>query len=171
MDHSVDLDLCIRSIIERATYKNLEFIVVENNSTEQETFAYYEKIQKEFPQVKVVRWEREFNYSAINNFGAAFAKGEYLMLLNNDTEIIAPRLFEEMLGFCQRKEVGIVERSLLYEDVIHSARWCRDRFWRRGRTYLHRPSRGGEQLLPPGNVCPGLQRRDGGLPDGEKVCV
>lgn len=62
-DHSVDLDLCIRSIIERATYKNLEFIVVENNSTEQETFAYYEKIQKEFPQVKVVRWEREFNYS------------------------------------------------------------------------------------------------------------
>ena len=115
-DHSVDLDLCIRSIIERATYKNLEFIVVENNSTEQETFAYYEKIQKEFPQVKVVRWEREFNYSAINNFGAAFAKGEYLMLLNNDTEIIAPRLFEEMLGFCQRKEVGIVGARLLYED-------------------------------------------------------
>ena len=115
-DHSVDLDLCIRSIIERATYKNLEFIVVENNSTEQETFAYYEKIQKEFPQVKVVRWEREFNYSAINNFGATFAKGEYLMLLNNDTEIIAPRLFEEMLGFCQRKEVGIVGARLLYED-------------------------------------------------------
>ena len=115
-DHSVDLDLCIRSIIERATYKNLEFIVVENNSTEQETFAYYEKIQKEFPQVRVVRWEREFNYSAINNFGATFAKGEYLMLLNNDTEIIAPRLFEEMLGFCQRKEVGIVGARLLYED-------------------------------------------------------
>ena len=115
-DHSVDLDLCIRSIIERATYKNLEFIVVENNSTEPETFAYYEKIQKEFPQVKVVRWEREFNYSAINNFGASFAKGEYLMLLNNDTEIIAPRLFEEMLGFCQRKEVGIVGARLLYED-------------------------------------------------------
>ncbi len=55
--------------------------MVENNSTEQETFAYYEKIQKEFPQVRVVRWEREFNYSAINNFGATFAKGEYLMLL------------------------------------------------------------------------------------------
>ena len=73
-------------------------------------------IQKEFPQVRVVRWEREFNYSAINNFGATFAKGEYLMLLNNDTEIIAPRLFEEMLGFCQRKEVGIVGARLLYED-------------------------------------------------------
>ena len=73
-------------------------------------------IQKEFPQVRVVRWELEFNYSAINNFGATFAKGEYLMLLNNDTEIIAPRLFEEMLGFCQRKEVGIVGARLLYED-------------------------------------------------------
>ena len=57
-----------------------EFIVIENNSTEKETFAYYEKIQKEFPQVHVVKWEREFNYSAINNFGAQFAKGEYLLL-------------------------------------------------------------------------------------------
>lgn len=115
-DHTRDLDLCIRSIIERATYKNLEFIVVENNSTEPETFVYYEKIQKEFTQVRVVCWEREFNYSAINNFGAGFAKGEYLLLLNNDTEIIAPNLFEEMLGFCQRPEVGIVGARLLYED-------------------------------------------------------
>ncbi len=115
-DHSQDLDLCIRSIIERATYKNVEFIVVENNSTEPETFAYYERIQKEFAQVKVVQWEREFNYSAINNFGVSFAQGEYLVLLNNDTEIIAPNLFEEMLGFCQRPEVGIVGARLLYED-------------------------------------------------------
>ncbi len=75
-DHSVDLDLCIRSIIERATYKNLEFIVVENNSTEaRKPFAYYEKIQEGVPQVKVVRWEREFNYSAINNFGSNLRKG------------------------------------------------------------------------------------------------
>lgn len=115
-DHTQDLDLCIRSILERATYQNLEFIVIENNSTEKETFAYYEKIQKEFPQVHVVYWEREFNYSAINNFGAQYAKGEYLLFLNNDTEIIAPNLFEEMLGFCQRKEVGIVGARLLYED-------------------------------------------------------
>ncbi len=97
-DHTGDLDLCIRSILERATYKNLEFVVVENNSTEKETFSYYEKIQQEFPQVHVVKWEREFNYSAINNFGATFAKGEYLLFLNNDTEIIAPGIFEEMLG-------------------------------------------------------------------------
>lgn len=115
-DHSKDLDLCIRSIIERATYQNLEFVVIENNSTEQATFDYYEAIQKEFPQVHVVRWEREFNYSAINNFGAQFAKGEYLLFLNNDTEIIEPRMFEEMLGYCQREEVGIVGARLLYQD-------------------------------------------------------
>ncbi len=115
-DHTEDLDLCIRSILERATYKNLEFVVIENNSTDPKTFSYYEKIQKEFPQVRVVRWEREFNYSAINNFGAQFAKGEYLLFLNNDTEIVAPALFEEMLGFCQRPEVGIVGARLLYED-------------------------------------------------------
>ena len=115
-DHSADLDLCIRSILERATYENLEFIVIENNSTEKETFAYYEKIQKEFPQVHVVKWEREFNYSAINNFGAQFAKGEYFLFLNNDTEIISKDLFEEMLGYAQRPEVGIVGVRLLYQD-------------------------------------------------------
>ena len=115
-DHHKDLDLCIRSMITRGTYKNLEFVVVENNSTEAETFAYYEAIQKEFPQVRVVRWEREFNYSAINNFGVAHAKGEYLLLLNNDTELIAENFVEEMLGFCQREDVGIVGARLLYQD-------------------------------------------------------
>lgn len=115
-DHHKDLDLCIRSMIQRATYQNLEFVVIENNSTEQETFDYYERIQKEFPQVRVVTWEREFNYSAINNFGARYAKGEYLLFLNNDTEIIEPSMIEEMLGFCQREDVGITGARLLYQD-------------------------------------------------------
>lgn len=115
-DHHKDLDLCMRSMITRATYQNLEFVVIENNSTEPETFAYYEKIQKEFPQVRVVTWEREFNYSAINNFGAQYAKGEYLLFLNNDTEIIEPSMIEEMLGFCQREDVGITGARLLYQD-------------------------------------------------------
>lgn len=115
-DHTVDLDNCIRPILTRGTYKNLEFVVVENNSTDPETFAYYEKIQKEFPCVRVVKWEREFNYSAINNFGVTFAKGEYLLFMNNDIEIIAENFVEEMLGFCQRDDVGIVGARLLYED-------------------------------------------------------
>ncbi|PNV62556.1 glycosyl transferase family 2 [Clostridium sp. chh4-2] len=115
-DHHKDLDLCIRSILERASYKNIEFIVVENNSTEPDTFDYYTKIQKEFPCVRVVTWEREFNYSAINNFGVQAALGEYLLFLNNDTEIIEPRMIEEMLGFCQRQDVGIAGARLLYQD-------------------------------------------------------
>lgn len=115
-DHHQDLDTCIRSLLERATYKNLEFIVIENNSKRQETFDYYRDIQAEFEQIHVVTWEREFNYAAINNYGVGFAKGEYFLFLNNDTEIIAPDCIEEMLGFCQRPDVGIVGSRLLYQD-------------------------------------------------------
>lgn len=115
-DHSADLDLSMRSLIERSTYQNLEFIIVENNSTDPETFAYYEKIQKEFEFVHVVTWEREFNYSAINNFGVSFAKGEYLLFLNNDTELINPDSIKEMLGYSQREDVGITGVRLLYSD-------------------------------------------------------
>lgn len=115
-DHHEDLDLCIRSIIERGTYKQVEFVVVENNSSSPETFAYYEKIQQEFPQVRVVTWEREFNYAAINNFGGKYAGGEYLVFLNNDVELIAPNFIEEMLGFVQRDDVGIAGARLLYQD-------------------------------------------------------
>ena len=115
-DHHQDLDLCIRAILTRGTYKNLEFVVVENNSTKKETFAYYQSIQKEFPQVRVVTWTKEFNYSAINNFGVRHARGEYLLFLNNDTELIAKNFIEEMLGFCQREDVGAVGARLLYQD-------------------------------------------------------
>ena len=115
-DHTEDLDKCIRSIEEKGTYKNIEYIVIENNSEKKETFAYYEKLQAENPKVKVVFWEREFNYSAINNYGVGFAKGEYLLFLNNDTEIINPDCIEELLGYCMRDDVGIVGARLYYED-------------------------------------------------------
>lgn len=115
-DHAADLDLSIRSIIEKSTYKNLEFIVAENNSTEKDTFEYYEKIQKEFSNVKVVTWDKPFNYSAINNFAVENSKGEYLLLLNNDTEMISETAIEEMLGICQRSDVGAVGAKLLYPD-------------------------------------------------------
>ena len=115
-DHTPDLDLCMASLRDRASYDNLEFIIIENNSTDERTFAYYEEIQKKYDNVKVVRWEREFNYSAINNFGVGFAKGEYLLFLNNDTEIIAENTIEEMLGFCMREDVGAVGARLLYND-------------------------------------------------------
>lgn len=115
-DHTDDLDVCLNSFFERADYKNYEFIIIENNSVLPETFAYYEKIEKEHDNVKVVYWEAGFNYSAINNFGFKFAKGDYIMLLNNDVELITPDIFQSMLGFCMRPEVGIVGAKLLYND-------------------------------------------------------
>lgn len=117
-DHTDDLDVCLNSFFERADYQNYEFIIIENNSVLPETFAYYEKIEKEHDNVKVVYWEAGFNYSAINNFGFKFAKGDYIMLLNNDVELITPDIFQSMLGFCMRPEVGIVGAKLLYNDHI-----------------------------------------------------
>lgn len=115
-DHTDDLDVCLNSFFERADYQNYEFIIIENNSVLPETFAYYEKIEKEHDNVKVVYWEAGFNYSAINNFGFKFAKGDYIMLLNNDVELITPDIFQSMLGFCMRPEVGIVGAKPLYND-------------------------------------------------------
>ena len=66
----------------------------------------------------MVYWKDEFNYAAINNFGAEHANGDYYILLNNDTEVIAKNWIEEMLGYCQRKDVGIVGARLYYPDDI-----------------------------------------------------
>ncbi|MDO4649054.1 MAG: glycosyltransferase family 2 protein [Eubacteriales bacterium] len=115
-DHIQDLDRCVRSIENKSTYKNVEYIIVENNSTEPETFAYYKKLEQENPKVHVVYWDGIFNYSEINNFGAKYAKGEYLLLLNNDTEVINEDWIEELLGYCMRPDVGIVGARLYYED-------------------------------------------------------
>ena len=115
-DHVKDLDVCIRSIFKNSSYRNFEIVVVENNSTEKETFSYYDSIQSEFENVKVVVWDGIFNYSAINNFGVQYAKGDYLLFLNNDTEMITEDALKEMLGCCMREEVGAVGAKLLYDD-------------------------------------------------------
>ncbi len=115
-DHIDDLSRCINSIVNHATYDNYEIIVVENNSTEQSTFEYYKEIQTQYDCVKVIMWKDEFNYSAINNYGVQHADGDYILLLNNDTEVISPDFIEEMLGYCMRQDVGAVGARLFYED-------------------------------------------------------
>lgn len=114
-DHIEDLKKCMDSIDEKSTYRNYEFVIVENNSTEEETFVYYKQIEKR-ENVQVIYYEGGFNFSKINNFGVQYAKGEYLLLLNNDTEIIAPECLEELLGYCMRDDVGIVGAKLCYPD-------------------------------------------------------
>lgn len=108
------LDKCLRSIEERTDYDNYEIIIIENNSTEQKTFDYYNQICND--KIRVVYWKKEFNYSAINNFGVDQAKGEYLLLLNNDMEVISRDWMSELLGHCQRPEVGAVGARLYYPD-------------------------------------------------------
>lgn len=114
-DHKEDLKLCIHSILSISTYKNYEIIIIENNSTTQEIEDYYKELEKE-ECIKIVRWKGEFNYSAINNFGATHASGNVFVLLNNDIEILTPNWIEEMLMHAQRDEVGIVGAKLYYPD-------------------------------------------------------
>ena len=115
-DHIADLKQCLNSIQKKTTYTNFEVLVVENNSRQPQTFAWYEKMLQKYDKVKLLKWEKEFNYSAINNFAAKQAEGEFLIFLNNDTEILTPDWIEEMLSVCQQKKVGVVGAKLYYPD-------------------------------------------------------
>ena len=114
-DHVEDLRRCITSIIEKSTYDNYEIIVVENNSETREIFAYYEELANN-PAVKIITYKGDFNYSAINNLGVSHASGDYVLLLNNDIQIITVNWMEELLMYAQRPDVGAVGAKLYYPD-------------------------------------------------------
>lgn len=114
-DHVEDLRRCITSIIEKSTYDNYEIIVVENNSETREIFAYYEELANN-PAVKIITYKGDFNYSVINNLGVSEASGEYVLLLNNDIQIITVNWMEELLMYAQRPDVGAVGAKLYYPD-------------------------------------------------------
>ncbi|MDD6695426.1 MAG: glycosyltransferase family 2 protein [Firmicutes bacterium] len=114
-DHVDDLSRCVESIINLSTYDNYEIVIVENNSETAEIRTYYEEISRH-PRVQVIEYKGDFNYSKINNFGVQYAKGEYLLLLNNDTEVINPDWMEELLMYAMRKDVGVVGAKLYYPD-------------------------------------------------------
>lgn len=113
-DHIPDLHNCIESL-KLSSYKNFEVIIVENNSTDKDTFDYYKKIQDD-ASFKVIYWKEDFNFSAINNYAVGFAKGDLLLFLNNDVEVITESWLEEMIMFAQRKDVGAVGAMLYYPD-------------------------------------------------------
>ena len=116
-EHIPDLDRCIRSIYDKTQYKNFEVIVVENNSKTVDTFSYYQRLADIYQDCKVLVYEeKEFNFSKICNFGAKQARGEYLLFLNNDTEVISPTWLNEMVQLCQLDDVGIVGSMLYYPD-------------------------------------------------------
>ena len=115
-DHVKDLERCLDSLYRFADYDPFEVIVIENNSTDPATFAYYEKAKAAYPNLQVVTYQGGFNFSAVNNFGRRFARGEHLLLLNNDIEVLTPGFLAEMLMFSQRPDVGCVGAKLFYPD-------------------------------------------------------
>ena len=114
-DEKETLKACIDSIREKTEYPNYEIIIVENNSTTDEIFQYYKELSQD-PRIRLLRWKKEFNYSAINNYGVRHANGEYLLFLNNDVTVITPGWIRELLGVCQRSEVGAAGVKLIYPD-------------------------------------------------------
>ncbi|MGI6019304.1 MAG: glycosyltransferase family 2 protein [Marvinbryantia sp.] len=120
-DQKETLEKCLAALWEKTEYENYEILIIENNSKTQEIFDYYKKIDGR-NHVRILYWKDGFNFSAINNFAAKQAKGEYLVLLNNDTEIITGGWLKELLGTCQRPEVGMVGAKLYFpDDTVQSA--------------------------------------------------
>lgn len=141
-DHVEDLKRCITSIQKNSTWSNYEIIVVENNSTTPEIRDYYSQLlglsgndsyaercklhtvcghdggilHSEDGRISVVTYHGDFNYSAVNNLGVSYATGDYILLLNNDTEVITANWMEEMLMYAQREDVGAVGAKLYYAD-------------------------------------------------------
>lgn len=113
-DHTDDLRRCVTSICEKSTYDNYEIIIVENNSETDEIFEYYKSIERE--NIRIIKYEGEFNYSKICNLGVKNASGEYILLLNNDTQVITVNWMEELLMYAQRDDVGAVGAKLYYEN-------------------------------------------------------
>ena len=108
------LKTCLSSILEKSSYENFEVLVINNRSQEPSTLKYLRGIDSEI--VRVVEQDVEFNFSALNNFGAREARGEYLCLMNNDIEVITPDWIDEMLSFATQKDVGCVGARLWYPN-------------------------------------------------------
>ncbi|NDE17177.1 glycosyltransferase family 2 protein [bacterium] len=107
---------CVESVLQKSTWKNLEIIIVDNGSDDPATLAWLESLSSVSPVCRVVRDDGPFNFAHLNNLGAAAARGEYLVLLNNDVEVIAPGWIEAMLQYAQMRDIGAVGAQLLYAD-------------------------------------------------------
>ena len=108
---------CIDSIVQKTTYPHIEILLIDHRSDEQALFALIEKYKHQTQIVfKHIPADIEFNFSALMNMGIEKSSGDYLVLLNNDTEIISPQWIEYMLGFAQQEKVGAVGCKLLYPN-------------------------------------------------------
>ncbi len=115
-DYAETLDTCLKSVYAKTKYKNFEIVVVNNNSEKQETFDLFDEYKKKYSNFRVYDANYEFNYSKINNDAVKHCNGEYICLLNNDTEIITDKWLTIMVGYAMQDHVGAVGPKLLYPD-------------------------------------------------------
>ncbi len=108
--------VCIESILNKTEYSNYEILLIDNQSDEEESLAYFSSLEMH-PKIKVIAYPYPFNYSAINNFAVTHATGEIIGLINNDIEVISPRWLTFMLGHVLRDDIGCVGAKLLYPDT------------------------------------------------------
>lgn len=112
------LQPCVESLFANTTYPHFELLIVDNQSVDPDTLDFYTSLQQDYPgRVRIIEYPQAFNFSAQCNSGVAAAQGEYVLLLNNDTEIIQPEWLERMLGIAQRPEVGAVGPRLVYPEI------------------------------------------------------
>jgi len=109
------LKKCIDSILKKTTYRNYEILIVDTGSKEKRTWDYYKALRRN-PKARLLKWRKSFNFASANNFAVARAVGEYVLFLNNDTNVITPEWLEAMLEHAQRREVGAVGAKLYFED-------------------------------------------------------
>ena len=110
------LKTCVQSILEKTNYKNYEILIVDNQSTDPETIEYMENLEKKYLNIHILKYNKPFNYSAINNYAVTNAKGPILGFINNDTEVITPEWLTEMVSHAIRPEIGCVGAMLYYPD-------------------------------------------------------
>ena len=109
------LKVCLQSVLEKTDYKEFEIIILDNDSELVETLLYFDEIQKDY-RIKVKKISGPFNYSAINNKGVEEARGDIIILLNNDIEVIERGWLRELVSHAIRPEIGCVGAKLLYPD-------------------------------------------------------
>ena len=107
---------CVTSIRALSTYPDVEIVIVDNGSTDPRTSAFYDELVRNDPDTRVIHDPGYFNFARLNNAGVAAASGDYVILLNNDTEVMTPDWIEQLVMLAQFDEVGAVGTKLLYPD-------------------------------------------------------
>lgn len=121
-DYAGQLTECVESILQNGGYENMEILIVENNSREEETFRCYDRLKKKDARVRVLTWQGDFQYSRINNDAVKEAKGDYFLFLNNDTKMRGKGCLAELMNVGRMPDVGAVGAQMFYgDDTIQHA--------------------------------------------------